>query len=398
MSNRTRKITYIILFVFFNLLLIEILSLTCLKYLHKYGVFYTFSNVSKKDYLDYLQDRDEKLGWPGNKRLAETSYTPYGKIIFDKSGSRIIPAYPDPDKYQSCVSLYGDSFTWGSEVDANQAWSNVLSKLLKCRVANYGVWGYGTDQAYLRFHYNNDDHAKIVILGFLTENILRNVNRYRELVFPTDPFTFKPRFIMDQQGNLALLPLPNLTYEQFVALMHSPEQHLDHEYFLPGGPSGIFSIKFPYTYTLVNGLLHNFQIRTKVLGVPHVAEFYQDHHPSQALPLTVAILEKFSTEALARQKQPLVLIIPTGPELLYYRKHGEFSYHNLVKKLKERQIAFLDAGPPIMKFLHGENPDKLFTHISRHFNSAGNTLLAEIVFAYLKSHGWLHLIGRAASP
>jgi hypothetical protein len=94
----------------------------------------------------------------------------------DKIGSRYVPEFPDPDKYQACVSLYGDSFTWGDEVDDVHAWGNVLSKLLHCRVSNFGVGGYGTDQAYMRFHYNKNDKPKLVILGFYTENIQRNVS------------------------------------------------------------------------------------------------------------------------------------------------------------------------------------------------------------------------------
>jgi len=65
--------------------------------------------------------------------------------------------------------LYGDSFTEGSGVDPEHAWSNVLSQLLHCRVANFGVSGYGTDQAYMRFLNNQRDPARVVVLGFLSE-------------------------------------------------------------------------------------------------------------------------------------------------------------------------------------------------------------------------------------
>ena len=82
----------------------------------------------------------------------------------DETGSRIIPAYPDPNRFPACVSLYGDSVTWAAEVDNEHAWSNVLSLLLGCRVANYGGGGYGADQAYLRFKLNSRDKSKVVII------------------------------------------------------------------------------------------------------------------------------------------------------------------------------------------------------------------------------------------
>ena len=37
-----------------------------------------------------------------------------------------------------------------------EAWSNQLSRLVGCRVANYGVSGYGSDQATIRFEQNVD--------------------------------------------------------------------------------------------------------------------------------------------------------------------------------------------------------------------------------------------------
>src|SRR5262245_47133203 len=50
---------------------------------------------------------DQLLGWPSPELLGT------GEI--DSSGSRLIPSFPDPGQ-EACVSTYGDSFTWGSEV------------------------------------------------------------------------------------------------------------------------------------------------------------------------------------------------------------------------------------------------------------------------------------------
>src|SRR5262249_30879361 len=97
----------------------------------------------------YMAQRHPILGWP--------SPTSFGQGDFDASGSRYVPAFPVPGS--TCVSLYGDSMTWGDEVDDEHAWGNILSRLLNCRVANYGVPGYGVDQAYLRFTTNEQDEA-----------------------------------------------------------------------------------------------------------------------------------------------------------------------------------------------------------------------------------------------
>lgn len=77
--------------------------------------------------------------------------------LFDATGSRPIPAYPEFGA--ACVSLYGDSFTFGMGVDDAHAWGNLLSKQLNCRVANYGVAGSGLGQALLHFESNDGDEA-----------------------------------------------------------------------------------------------------------------------------------------------------------------------------------------------------------------------------------------------
>ena len=95
-----------------------------------------------ENYATYLRDRDPVVGWPSRSSIGS------GEI--DRSGSRIVPRFPDP-AIPSCAALFGDSFTWGSETAPEHAYGNVLSGLMGCRVANYGVPGYGTDQAYLRY-------------------------------------------------------------------------------------------------------------------------------------------------------------------------------------------------------------------------------------------------------
>jgi hypothetical protein len=193
-------------------------------------------------YQEYSVRKDPQLGWPSSSSFAKND--------FDSSGSRIIPSYPDPAT-NSCVSIYGDSFAWGTEVDSEHAWSNVLSQLLHCRAANYGVPAYGTDQAYMRFHVNSGDTAPVVILTHLSEGITRNVGQFRNLAAPSPLFFLKPRFTLGEKGNLQLLPVPSLNEAQYQDLQKNPQQYLTHEFFLPGGESGTQKLQFPYTLSLI---------------------------------------------------------------------------------------------------------------------------------------------------
>ena len=161
---------YVLALLALTILVVEGISFLAGIYLQPLGIFY--KPIIADDYPEYLAIRDPVLGWPAPNTFGQDGER-------DAVGSRIIPLFPDPASYSPCVALYGDSFTWSSEVDHAHAWSNVLSGLLQCRVANYGVGGYGTDQAYLRFLHNEKDVAPIAILNHLSENILRNVNQFR---------------------------------------------------------------------------------------------------------------------------------------------------------------------------------------------------------------------------
>lgn len=109
------------------------------------------------------------------------------------------------------VACYGESFTFGSEVDNGEDWPAQLEDTGAgaLEVLNLGVIGWGTDQALLRFR---DGHAQlnsdVVLMGLMSENIQRNVNRLVSVRAPKEfvPLV-KPRFLLDN-GELRLLPQP----------------------------------------------------------------------------------------------------------------------------------------------------------------------------------------------
>jgi hypothetical protein len=123
----------------------------------------------------------------------------------------VVRARPDPafaEDAPACASAYGDSFTFGTPVGDDATFPHDLGVALGCRVSNFGMPGYGSDQAFLLYRAQRDaDRAPIVILAHLTENVLRNVNQYRELLYPGGGFGFKPRLRLDERGKLRRVPL-----------------------------------------------------------------------------------------------------------------------------------------------------------------------------------------------
>jgi lysophospholipase L1-like esterase len=328
-------------------------------------------------YKYYKQLLIPTLGWPS------PNYLEYKKDFYDASGSRVIPAFPDPYRTPPHVSLYGDSFTEAWGVDHEHAWSNVLSQLLNCRVSNFGVAGYGTDQAFLRFLHNTQDPAEVVVLGIFTENIKRNVNQLRNLISTVNICQTKPRFILNGQGNLTLVPIPRLSKAEYQDIQNHPGRYFHHEFFLPGGDSGRQLAQFPYLWGMIKA---SYFILKNGHDGDDFQYFYQPDHPSRGLEVMTAIAKAFCQTAQERGKRPLIMIIPTPYDILTYQQYQEWNYQPLLDRLTEARLEYVNAGTGIIKELHGGDRHILYDpKISNHLDNQGNRLLASILYDYLSS-------------
>ena len=65
------------------------------------------------------------------------------------------------------VAAFGDSLVFGYEIDDGDCWPAIMEKLFpKLEVLDYGVLGYGLDQAYLRYKAEGQRLApEIVLIG-----------------------------------------------------------------------------------------------------------------------------------------------------------------------------------------------------------------------------------------
>ncbi len=113
---------------------------------------------------------DAMLGWT----IAENGADP--PLYFsDLNGVRVTEAQ-HAAKFVATrtprVLAIGDSFTHGDEVRAEDAWPSQLADRLGVTVVNYGVGGYGIDQAILRWR-ESDVSASIVLLGVIASDLER---------------------------------------------------------------------------------------------------------------------------------------------------------------------------------------------------------------------------------
>ncbi len=362
-----------------------ILFLECLAYVaglmlqKKSFIYQEPIAVSKhlvNNYDDYLSKRDELLGWPYPVQ--------FGGKFFDRTGARRLPAFEDHQKYPSCLSLYGDSYTMGSDVDHVQAWGNVLSQLLGCRVANFGVGGYGVGQAYLRFKRHKKDQSKVVVLGHSSVDIIRNLSRNLDLLSARLNYALKPRFILNAQEQLEFVKMPQLSemeYHQVLGLK-TPQLVLEHENFYPGGPTGITQFRFPYTYSILKNM-GNFRLRAKLAGRPSYGEFYMPNHPSGSLEIATKLIKQFYDEVLRRKQQPMIVFFANQNDVLFYRKVQRWSYQNLMDALEVNNIPYLNFGPYLIEYMGDKNVNDIFT--PGHYNEEGNREVAKFMYQHLKN-------------
>jgi hypothetical protein len=342
---------------------------------------------TREAFLHYLAgDVDWEVGWiPPPDELAATGYR------LSPAGERL---------KTPCLALYGDSFTFGSEVAPEFAWGNVLTERLGCRVDNYGVPGYGTDQAYVYFqrrHRQAFDKAPVVILTHLSENIVRNITQDLGFIYDMT-LALKPRFVAQSDGHLRLVPIPRLVPADYDAYRRNMSQFLRAEYLLPSKSAlSKRRLGFPYLLTVPSIFTYK-RIYASLLSYafdvpPWFAELYDPTHPSQAFQVTRDILLHFDSAAKQYGKNPLIFMIPTARDMFYFQRTQQWSYTHLLTTIQGHGVQAMNLGPLLLAKVPDGDICAYFctnsTTKSGHFTIKGNKILAEVAWEIIERLGVL---------
>lgn len=326
-------------------------------------------------YKSYLEYRHPVLGWATLSPELRYSAT---------EESRPNPSYPDTN--DSCVSIYGDSYTFASEVSDVDAWGNVLSGLLGCKVANFGHGGYGEDQAYLRFMLNDRDRSPINILGIYLYDLVRNLNQYEPFLAGSmgSSIGLKPRYVIEDD-ELRLIPPPDLTYEELVEGTESPASFFPHETFLPGSKHGKPGFSFPYTLAMLRFTMSP-TTRNYIMGKPKWMHFYKEDHPSQAVKIAEKIARKFTALADERGHSSTVVVFPTSSSYKYYKRTGILATQALLDGLQRNDIVYLDVHEQFAEYLGERSYCEMLVDVENcagHYNPEANRVVATVLKQYL---------------
>jgi hypothetical protein len=301
-----------------------------------------------------------------------------------------------PNQATACGSAYGDSYVGGADVGESEGWVEQLSHLLDCRVTNYAVGNYGTDQAFLRFRQVYDE-SPLVLLGINPNNVQDNINQYDGFLGSAlAPNNLKGRFLLDAFGHLQWLTQPHFDAISFVAMHRNPAETLPHSYFLPDTPDGPITVRFPYSVTLARVALIP-RLHSILARRTEWSSLYDRAHPSGSLQLMAAICEAFAELANARGKRPLIIMLPLAHSFRERANYGKFEYAPLVEELQAKGIPVFDPGSAMLEALAGRSACEYFGNphegmgwltspvpCGGHYSVSGNTTMARLVWAELR--------------
>lgn len=365
----------------------EVLSYGCINMINKFtGIDFYPKNLLTEYQIDatkrIIDDNnnyhkfDSLLGWTikSNANNNEKSSNQYGA-----RWSKTYSQYHANNITR--VESYGDSYTFCDDVNDNETWQTYIEGLDSLYEAvNWGVGAYGLDQAYLRYtKTRNIYESEIILIGYMTENIARNVNTYRPFYVHNSgsPLT-KPRFIF-QNDSLVLLPNYMKFPAQYDSLLVNTDLLLhtlgEHDYY------------YNKRYNS-NKVLDNFSIIKlyKILFHQIKLRLYPDviikngryNTSSEAYRVTIRLYDKFYNDVKVAGQRPIIVIFPNFKDFRRHIKNEKKQYQPLIDYFKSNNYEYID----LMEALDGYNEKDLFRG---HYSPIANKLVADMIYNYIKN-------------
>lgn len=276
----------------------------------------------------------------------------------------------------ACAAAFGDSFTRGDEVGDDATWANVASGLLGCGIENYGVGGFGTDQAYLRF-LDLNPRPPVVLLGVYQEMLRRNLAASWVFYAAQKQATLKPYFMV-RDGALMQVPMPRETSAESVRTYHAADRYYR-----------LYRVRYPYSLNLVRAVYYRIRKKSfkRLMLIPSESA-YAD---AEAVELQAALLQGFRQQALKRGQQFVPVFLPTPRQAA----EASYPYREFLNRYRAQhpEDCVIDPGPALTRASQGDR-EGLSAPLG-HFNVSGNLAIAQEVSTRLRDCG---LVTQARAP
>ena len=275
------------------------------------------------------------------------------------------------------IAAFGDSMVYGNEVGTADVWTSQMEHACRqIQVLNYGVGGYGVDQAYLRYVSEGSLYAPhIVLVGFVPDDLRRLVNVYRRFIDDREIPLFKPRFMLEG-STLKLLPNPLPRRSDYERLLMDPEAvtHLgQHDQWYK--PAIYENPLYDFSATGRLAVAVGLRVYNRYLDPNRIWKGDQFNPSSEAFRLQLALFHKFVDDIGQNGARPLILLLPDRPSILRVRAGSRTPYAPLAAKLSETGVPYLDL---IEAFrLDTTGPVDSFFMPGGHYSRRGNEIVAK---------------------
>ncbi|NIL98640.1 MAG: hypothetical protein GTO53_14275, partial [Planctomycetales bacterium] len=312
-----------------------------------------FAKKLEKGKTDVVADSD--LGWAPRPQFQSDLAIQDRYGLRATSTQRAVDPVPGEASYR--IALFGDSFTYGAEVAYEDSWCGYLERQfalpgLQTEVLNFGVSGYGMDQAYLRWkHQGAKFKPQLVVFGLQFENVKRNTNLVRAIYNPRTGLPFsKPRFVLEED-RLRLVNHPCVSPQELSDVLEDFEnwQWSPHE-------AHYRAQDYQASWWHASRLLTFVQT---VIGEVWLAE-QSDYRPnSEEARLGLKIIENFADSVESADAQFVVLVMPKRKDLEYAMIYGEFPYE-AVLAAAGRPLSLVRADLQLLRAAKADTLESLY--------------------------------------
>lgn len=263
------------------------------------------------------------------------------------------------------ATSYGDSFTHCSEVQDDQTWQHYYAELSGVGMKNFGVPGYGTGQALMRFrrHLAQGIVAPVTVLGIYEDDVSRTVNRFRPFYASNTPnlLGFKPAFRFED-GQLRLYPNAYDDEALTLAALRDRAYEVSGTDYWASRKAGW---DFPYSWSFARIVVH------QLSELRHRTDEAHWRAGSEPRAVMDALVRAFDDEARRARSRPVVLLIPDRRRM---RKQIPPAYVDFRDRLREERPSLTVVD------IHEQNFDPAAFNtlpFEGHASPAGNRIVAQ---------------------
>ena len=273
------------------------------------------------------------------------------------------------------VSLFGDSFIHGHDVDLPGSLAPQLELALggrgiRAEAINFGVGGFGMDQAYLRYSRDGGKfESDVVVMGLQFENIARHLMIFRLIAYPQTAIPFsKPRYYFDGPS-LLLANRPTVAPERIAETLAAFET----------SPLRRFEAFYTEKYE------QRWFLRSRLVGVLREAWRQKEEPVNLSLPegegvrVTRRILETFRNDVQVT-KRPFVLVYLPLKDNIQAQVGGGADPAEPLLALFRKDFDLVDPSPRLVALAAEKGVEAV---APGHYTAIGNGAVAETLAEHL---------------